>query len=797
MKKMNFWLLASLFVGAMAFTACSSSDPVPSTPDNPGPSGGGSTSISTGTPVNPTSMKMSALSGFVKDTDGNALSDVKVTSGTESVITGGDGGFVFDKVNVINGRTIVNFSKDGYVSVVRSFDQANSEVWEVVMADNYGDNHSSRYESTNSMFNLATTSGMNVTLNGGYKNKETGEAYTTGYVNANMDYLNPDDENFAQMMPGGDLAAVRNGENGGTNGEQVQLISYGMTKVDLKDGNGNQLQLADGHPSTLSFPVPDKFKDNTPETIPLWSFNEATGLWEEEGVATYDSYTNTYIGTVTHFSWVNLDYPESRAMLNITVKDDKGHAVPYVLVDVDGQRRVTTNNEGKAALYVPTNTEMYAVVHSKDYGNYVNEVKVTIPAITTAGDTKDIEITLPSLPTISGKVTNTGVGSNITTLWVEYDGKQTTKVHSDKDGQFYMIAPEYTGTATLKVRAIDGSMSSYEIQLDGKDLAFNITVNGSAESGGTAVFKMKDDGTTYSFPVPNIRFEDFYGVTIVDDQLEYSADSYNEDGSSYANLSIDGYSENKQVYDNVGFSFSMGAGGNYLYGSPWYGMESREPTGNKVTVTRGSDGNYRFQLSGDAMITGTGMQGGNLANSTVSADFTSPLLMKGKSIGSITSKSASFPSFTPWINGITSVGGMQITESPKLGTGVLMMFFNSASKTLEYTDYLAFKAQARQALGKPVLEADAGDDIDKADPSQISYDMAVSVFFKNGKFIMITFCPWRDTTVEELEEQGELEHFSHMGAYMLRETHFARIHVYALEGMSIDYTTITGGGHYK
>jgi hypothetical protein len=62
---------------------------------------------------------------------------------------------------------------------------------------------------------------------------------------------------------------------------------------------------------------------------------------------------------------------------------------------------------------------------------------------------------------------------------------------------------------------------------------------------------------------------------------------------------------------------------------------------------------------------------------------------------------------------------------------------------------------------------------------------------------MITFCPWRDTTVEELEEQGELEHFSHMGAYMLRETHFARIHVYALEGMSIDYTTITGGGHYK
>ena len=790
MKKINLWLLASLFVGVFALTSCSSSD---------SDGDGGTTTIvikgkiEAGTPVTPTDMKMSALSGFVKDKDGKAISGVTVISGTEKCTTGGDGGFVFERVNVVNGRTVVKFEKSGYVDVVRSLEQGNA-VWEVVMAEEgYGDNYASRYENSAASFNLSTTSGMNTVFEqNGFKDAATGVAYS-GYVSTSMNYLDPDDDKFAEMMPGGDLAAVRNGQNGGTNGEQVQLISYGMTKVEMKGNNGEKLQLAEGKPATLTFPVPDKFKNDKPSTIPLWSFNESTGLWEEEGIATYDASNDVYVGTVTHFSWVNLDYPEKRATLKVTVKNDKGVVVPNVKVDVDGQRSVFTATNGVAELYVPVNTALYVTVHSADYGNYVGEVKKDVSPITSAGETKEVEIVLPSLPSISGKVTNTGVGGNITTLWVEYDGKETTKVHSDKDGQFYMLAPEYNGAAVLKVRAIDGTTYSYDITLDGKDQAFNISVAATAETGGKATFTMKDKSATYEFAVPNVSYESLSGVTIIDDALSYSASAGDNDNGRYsASLNIDeGYSDSKKDYSNAYFSFNQGAGNNWLYGSTY--RTDGVPSASKVTITKTSDGNYRFQLSGEGMVTGTGMQGGNQANATVSADFTSPLLMRAKSLSKVTNKDASFPSFTPWISGLSATAGMQITESEKLGKGVALMFFNTATKTLGYSDYLEFKNQARKALGDPVQCYDLGDDPTKVDEGNM-WDICTATFYKGGKYILVSYCPWRSDIEEDMGNHGELEHMSKMGMYVLFETHMARIHVNVLEGLNIGYDFLMGLG---
>lgn len=777
MKKTNLWLLASLFMGAIAFTACSSSDDTPDDPGTPAQQGG----ISQGTAVAPASMKMAALSGFVKDSEGNALSGVTVTSGTEKVFTGKDGGFVFEKVNSVNGRTVVKFTCSGYVEVVRSMPTTDGSVWEVVMTSNWGEDYASGYNYSGMSYNVETESGMKADFDSNaFKNDATGEEYTS-YLYTNMTYLNPDNENFADMMPGGDLAAVRSQENGG---EQVQLISYGMTKVDLKGNNGEKLQLADGKPATLTFPVPEKFENNTPDEIPLWSFNEQTGLWEEEGVAKYDASLNAYVGTVKHFSWVNLDYPESRATLKVTVKNDKGVVIPNVKVDVDGQRSVFTNVNGVAELYVPINATLYVTVHSRDYGNYEGEVKQTVEALTAGGQTKEVEIILPALPSISGKVTNTGVGGNITTLWLEYDGKETAKIHSDKDGKFYMLAPDYKGAAVLKVRAIDGTTASYDITLDGKDQAFNITISGATTTGGQATFTMKDGSGKYSFAVPNVSFEDLSGVSIINDQLDYNASAGDwETGSYGASLTINGYSDSKKEFTDCYFSFSQNAGSTYLYGSS-YSVDG--VSNSKVTVSKNSDGNYRFQISGDAQVSGNDIQGGNQANATISADFTSPLLMKAKTLDKVTKKEASFPSFTPWISGLNPTAAIQITESPKVGKGVLLFFYNKEKRELTYKDYLDFKNQARKSLGDPVECYDFGDDANAVSDENL-YDICQSVFYKSGKYILVSFCPWRTDTEEEMGESGEMEHLSHMGPYILFETHMARIHVHVLEGLTIGY----------
>ena len=777
MKKTNLWLLASLFMGAIAFTACSSSDDTPDDPGTPAQQGG----ISQGTAVAPASMKMAALSGFVKDSEGNALSGVTVTSGTEKVVTGKDGGFVFEKVNSVNGRTVVKFTCSGYTEVVRSMPTTDGSVWEVVMSSTWGEDHAEGYNYSGMSYNVKTESGMKADFDSnGFKNDATGEEYTS-YLYTYMTYLNPDDDNFADMMPGGDLAAVRSPENGG---EEVQLISYGMTKVDLKGNNGEKLQLADGKPATLTFPVPEKFENNTPEEIPLWSFNEQTGLWEEEGVAKYNASLNAYVGTVKHFSWVNLDYPESRATLKVTVKNDKGVVIPNVKVDVDGQRSVFTNVNGVAELYVPINATLYVTVHSRDYGNYEGEVKQTVEALTAGGQTKEVEIILPALPSISGKVTNTGVGGNITTLWLEYDGKETAKIHSDKDGKFYMLAPDYKGAAVLKVRAIDGTTASYDITLDGKDQAFNITISGATTTGGQATFTMKDGSGKYDMPVPNVSFEDLNGISIIGDQLSLNlyAGDY-ETGRYGLDLSISGYSESKKDFTNYNYSFSQNVDQQYLYGSSY--SEEGSPKG-KVNVTKNSDGNYRIQISGDAIFSSNDIPATNEPNATISADFTSPLLMKAKTLDKVTKKEASFPSFTPWISGLNPTAAMQITESPRLGKGVLLFFYNKEKRELTYKDYLDFKNQARKSLGDPVECDDLGDDANAVSDENL-YDICQSVFYKSGKYILVSFCPWRNDTEEEMGENGEMQHLSHMGPYILFETHMARIHVHVLEGLTIGY----------
>lgn len=787
MKKTNLWLLASLFMGAIAFTACSSSDDTPDGPGTPTQQGG----ISPGTAVAPASMKMAALSGFVKDSEGNALSGVTVTSGTEKVVTGKDGGFVFEKVNSVNGRTIVKFTRAGYIEVVRSMPTTDSSVWEVVMSSNWGEDHASGYKDSGMSYNVETESGMKADFDSNnFKNDATGEEYT-GYVQTDMTYLNPDNENFADMMPGGDLAAVRSQENGG---EQVQLISYGMTKVDLKGNNGEKLQLADGKPATLTFPVPEKFKNNTPEEIPLWSFNEQTGLWEEEGVAKYNASLNAYVGTVKHFSWVNLDYPLSRATLKITVKNDKDVVIPNVKVDIDGQRSVFTNVNGVAELYVPINATLYVTVHSRDYGNYEGEVKQTVEALTAGGQTKEVEIILPALPSISGKVTNTGVGGNITTLWLEYDGKETAKIHSDKDGKFYMQAPDYKGAAVLKVRAIDGTTASYDITLDGKDQAFNIAISGATTTGGKATFTMKDGSGSYNMAVPNVSFEDLSGLSIIGDQLSLNlyAGDY-ETGSYGVDLSIFGYSDSKKDFTNYNYSFSQNIGQQYLYGS-LYRQEGEGVQNGKVNVTKNSDGNYRIQITGDAIFSSNDIPATHEPNATINADFTCPLLMKAKTLYKVTEKEASFPSFTPWISGLNPTAAMQITESPKAGKGVLLFFYNKEKRELTYKDYLDFKNQARKSLGEPVECNDLGDDADAVSDKD-NYDVSQSVFYKNGKYILVSYCPWRDYIEEEMGENEVLDQISHMGSHIFFETHMARIHVHVLEGLTIGYDF--GGLNHK
>ena len=732
-----------MIAGVITMAACSSENDEPAPTPTPGPTPTPSGGITDGKKVNPGDMKMSALSGYVYTSEGTPLQNVQVTSGNVACITGPDGGFSLERVNSVNGRTVVTFTSDGYIDLTRSMKTVAGDVWEVTMNPTWGNNNVASDTKKVTEDISVTVAGMTVDLQAnGLKYADTGEPVGTyEWVTAQVLYLSPDDKDFASMMPGGDLAAVRNDKS------EVQLVSYGMSNVSLT-ANGLKVQLAEGKPATVTFPVPEKFKNDTPEEIPLWSFNEDTGLWEEEGVAKYDSQQNVYKGQVTHFSWVNLDYPESRTTLKVNVKDEAGNPIPNLMIDVDGQRFNSTDVNGMAEFFVPINTEFYVTVRSRDYSNYSPEVKVNVEKLS-VGTTKTVDITLPTVAHISGKVVNSGKGNNLSSLWIEYGSSNATKaVHTDAEGQFIINAPfDYKGAAKLVLLASDGSTQKFDITLDGKDHAYTVNIKTDKATGGVITYT-PTGGTAKSIVIAPIFVSDFMGVEIVDNNMNLS--------SNNLSLNIEDYAEGKSTYNNAYINCNG-------YDAGFYGKVAN------ITLTKNEYDNYTFKVSGavqgENWVDGTPTY---VTTGTVTGEFTAPLLGKGKNIKPVTKKESFFPSFTPWIDAVKPTSALQITECPLYGTGVLLWYYDN---NLNYNNYKAFKEQAQKALGTPVkfFDADNGGSTD---------DISVSYFYKDGKYIMVSYCPWREENPEDLEFLPD------MSLWCLRENHAARIQVHAMEGMT-------------
>jgi uncharacterized protein (TIGR02145 family) len=160
------------------------------------------------------------------------------------------------------------------------------------------------------------------------KNPSTGSLYS-GTVSVSAHYIDPTAEDIAGIMPG-DLRGLR--ENGDLN----VLVSYGMLVVELNGSAGENLQVADGKKATLSMSIPNSLTSSAPATIPLWYFDEVTGLWKEEGAAT--KVGNQYVGDVSHFSYWNCDIPRPHVPYHCRLLYSDGSPasnVEVVLTDVN------------------------------------------------------------------------------------------------------------------------------------------------------------------------------------------------------------------------------------------------------------------------------------------------------------------------------------------------------------------------------------------------------------------------------------------------------------------------------
>lgn len=120
----------------------------------------------------------------------------------------------------------------------------------------------------------------------------------TGLVRASVATLNPE----RRSIPG-DYQAID------ANGERMELLSFGAFYAEFTDLNGRPLQLRQGATAEIATPLTPLQRNVAGGSIAQWSYDEETGFWREEGKASLQPTSDgmRYVGTIEHFSTINMD----------------------------------------------------------------------------------------------------------------------------------------------------------------------------------------------------------------------------------------------------------------------------------------------------------------------------------------------------------------------------------------------------------------------------------------------------------------------------------------------------------
>ena len=616
-----------------------------------------------------------ALSGIVRDASGTPIEGVSIVSGSSAATTNTDGFFEFDQIQVVsvqNDRSVVRFSKSGYFDVVRSMDAdaADGASWEVVMCKKENNDFTSIKTYSSSSDQTLQAGEMKIDMpQDGYKVDGTGLNYT-GKVKSEMVYLDPNNERFSEMMPGGDLAAVR------SDNSSAQLVSYGMTDLNMYAENGDKLQLKDGSKAKLTFPIPAGMGENPPASIPLWSFNEKTGLWEEEGSAALQG--NVYVGEVAHFSWVNLDDPEQLATVCGYVKDDTGKALPGVRLIV-GQLQSPTliGADGYYEQKVPANTKFNIIVRSHYYGSSGQNATAKVSAIS-PGKKHQVDIILPHMVRVYGQVTDeqgTGIRASV---WVKTDKYKSQVCQTDKDGNFYIYIPkDVRGNATAYARNYKGEEVAKDIIINDDDICVYHQIKGSGAAGDNMIHIYSDVMGDAAWSVPTYT-DLLSGVFVVDDTLTLISD---ETAAVSLNITVPHYDKEKTTYTDGVSAWAENPKAMRLF------ITSQEKD-MKCTVRRnGSNFVFSLEVYGAYMtLSSNDSDEDNDQGSTEERDDNAKLIGKDmsfqlyaftKTLRNIKPVDAGFPSFTPQLEA-KSPFALLFTECGKVSGGGIV-YYNGGS----------------------------------------------------------------------------------------------------------------------
>lgn len=385
----------------------------------------------------PDVIKTAVLNLNVIDDRGFALDGAGVSIGTDTTpgevsatgSTNDDGRLAFE---VDNGATaILRVSLDGHTEQTRRVNlPAGAVAADATIALRRLEKPIVMTASENGG-DVAGLDGVSLSVPAGGAFADSNGNPVVGDVDVFMSPIDVTDDRAVRAFPG-DFAGVT--EDGGLS----PIASFGVADYRFFQ-DGEELELADGQTATIRIPLYASIDLDGTElavgaSLPLWSLDENTGIWQQEGsgtvVADAASPTGFVVeGEVTHFSPWNIDKPvnifeESRDNVNpsapqITVRvacgapgtpcDPGLPPVQFVLkTAVPGMAVVRFEFllpvDAERVLRLPTSTPLELEAQGVD-GSFGTEVVPTDSFTLAAGDEREFEAVLKPLNEIKNTFT--------------------------------------------------------------------------------------------------------------------------------------------------------------------------------------------------------------------------------------------------------------------------------------------------------------------------------------------------------------------------------------------------------
>jgi hypothetical protein len=436
----TFFLIAVVFISVIVLGGCDEAAVDPTTP------GSGGTVTTT-------------VAGIVLNGNKEPVAGATVTVHGNTQQTGAGGEFIFNNITVPAERLFVNVTASGYFNASKGEVPRSGDITQLKITMLQKTVTHTISSSTGGSADLSNGSKVEISPNSVVT--QNGSQYN-GSINMSVVYMDPTSTSFSETVQGGDMAARRSDSSSAT------LYSFGILKVIMEGTGGENLQISAGSTSTITTSIPASMVSSAPSTIPLWFFDESTGLWREEGTATKQG--DKYVGTVAHFTDWNCDTPGERGTIRGRVLDCNGQPLPGITLKV-GQVTALTDADGNYERNVPAGVSFNVSIEaSQNFG--ITGAPVTVNPLVGGGTTILPDFNVACYPVITGIFKNCDGTAAYGMVNAKWDNQIQASVINNSSGFRMTVAPNKT--ATIRFVSSTGTVKDTTIQTPSTPTVLNL-----------------------------------------------------------------------------------------------------------------------------------------------------------------------------------------------------------------------------------------------------------------------------------------------------------------------------------